>query len=240
MREVRHFPTGAWGCAGANGIWQIPLLLTSLRLVLAPLLVVLGFAWPSPAIMGVILVAAFLSDVCDGVIARRLGVAVPGLRRLDSAADTLFYIAVAVVAWHLYPAVIVSRVTPLLALGTLESRTLPVRLIQVPPRGQLPHVVREALRSGAVRRCFSLLARGSDDATLTVAVYCGFCRILAGLLISVAAAGNGGRTCRVCSTRFARRHRAATAAAVALGDTIDTGTQAPGLPRDSYVSRRSG
>lgn len=52
--------------------------------------------------MGAMLSAAFLSDVFEGVIARRLGIATPGLRRLDSAADTLFFVAVAIVAWRLY------------------------------------------------------------------------------------------------------------------------------------------
>lgn len=168
----------------SNGIRQIPLLLTSLRLVLAPLLVVLGFAWPSPAIMGVILVAAFLSDVCDGVIARRLGVAVPGLRRLDSAADTLFYIAVAIVAWHLYPAAIVSRVTPLLALGTLEVARYLFDWYKF--RREASYHMWSAKLFGLALfvGCFSLLARGSDDATLTVAVYCGILSDLEGLLIS--------------------------------------------------------
>jgi CDP-diacylglycerol--glycerol-3-phosphate 3-phosphatidyltransferase len=37
------------------------------------------------------LVAALLSDYFDGVIARRLRVATPGLRRLDSITDSIFY-----------------------------------------------------------------------------------------------------------------------------------------------------
>ena len=42
---------------------------------------------------GVCLILAFLSDVFDGILARRLNVATPGLRRLDSIADSTFYVA---------------------------------------------------------------------------------------------------------------------------------------------------
>ena len=38
----------------------------------------------------------------DGVVARRSGTATPGLRRLDSTVDTIFYLAIAVAAWTLH------------------------------------------------------------------------------------------------------------------------------------------
>ena len=49
------------------------------------------------------LTIAFFSDVFDGVIARRLGIATPTLRRLDSVADSLFYAAALFAAWYLHP-----------------------------------------------------------------------------------------------------------------------------------------
>lgn len=52
----------------------IPLFLTALRAALAPVVVLLAISRPSRAAFGVCLVAAFLSDVFDGVIARRLGI----------------------------------------------------------------------------------------------------------------------------------------------------------------------
>ena len=42
------------------------------------------------------MVAAFLSDVLDGVIARRTGTATPALRYADTIVDTIFYVAAAV------------------------------------------------------------------------------------------------------------------------------------------------
>jgi CDP-diacylglycerol--glycerol-3-phosphate 3-phosphatidyltransferase len=87
----------------------LPLGLTLLRLGLAPLVVAIARAGGSPAGMGVCLTAAFLSDVYDGVLARRLGVATPTLRRLDSAADVAFYAGVIVAAATTRPALMVTN-----------------------------------------------------------------------------------------------------------------------------------
>lgn len=98
----------------------IPLSLTVLRLILAPLVLALAAYAPSPAGFAACLIAALLSDIFDGVIARRLGVATPGLRRLDSIADTLFYAACIGAAWLLHPRTLVARAAPLLMLLGLE------------------------------------------------------------------------------------------------------------------------
>ncbi len=99
---------------------NLPLLLTSLRALLAPVLVILALYDPNPRAFGICLVLGFLSDIFDGVIARKLGIATPTLRRLDSIADTLFYIAATFAVWHLDRHVIVDHVGAFLALGALE------------------------------------------------------------------------------------------------------------------------
>ncbi len=168
----------------SSAIRYIPVLLTSLRLALSPVLLVLGFAWPSRPAMGAIVVAAFLSDVFDGVIARRLGIATAGLRRLDSAADTVFYLAVAAVAWHLYPRAIAARVMPLAVLGTLEVARYLLDWCKF--RREASYHMWSAKLFGLALfvSCFSLLALGADGAMLTVAIYCGILSDLEGLLIS--------------------------------------------------------
>lgn len=100
---------------------QVPLALTALRALLAPVVVALALAWPAPWAFGVCLVAAFVSDVFDGIVARRLGVATPSLRRLDSVADTIFYVAALFAAWHLHAAVIREHAFALLLLLLLEA-----------------------------------------------------------------------------------------------------------------------
>lgn len=94
------------------------LALTQLRLALAPLVVALALRGaPGVALAGLLLLG-FLSDVFDGVVARRAGVPTAGLRRLDSAVDTVFYLAVAYAAWRLHPAPLRAYAAPIgLLLG---------------------------------------------------------------------------------------------------------------------------
>lgn len=78
---------------------RIVVALTSLRLALGPAMLLLNLAGAgAPWLVGA-LVAGFLSDVFDGVVARRGGVSTAGLRRFDSRTDTAFYLCVIVVAW---------------------------------------------------------------------------------------------------------------------------------------------
>jgi phosphatidylglycerophosphate synthase len=98
----------------------VPLSLTALRALLAPVMVALALLDPDPRAFGVCLVIGFLSDIFDGIVARKLGIATPALRRLDSGADTLFYIGVTFAAWHLYPQVILDHYRAALLLGALE------------------------------------------------------------------------------------------------------------------------
>jgi len=97
-----------------------PLLLTALRAALAPVMVLLAWYYPRPLVFGVCLTLAFLSDVFDGILARRLKVATPGLRRFDSIADSVFYVATLLGAWHLHATELRRYLPALLALILIE------------------------------------------------------------------------------------------------------------------------
>jgi phosphatidylglycerophosphate synthase len=72
-----------------------PELLIAFRAACAPLIFVLAcFGFPGP-LLAAVLGAGFLSDVFDGVIARRLGLATAGIRRADTLVDTFFYVSAA-------------------------------------------------------------------------------------------------------------------------------------------------
>jgi CDP-diacylglycerol--glycerol-3-phosphate 3-phosphatidyltransferase len=103
-----------------NLLLRIPLFLTLLRAALAPVMIAIALTSHSPAGFGICLVAAFLSDIYDGKIARRFGIAAPGLRRLDSIADSLFYIAATYCVWSLHRDVITNNLVALLCLLALE------------------------------------------------------------------------------------------------------------------------
>ena len=98
---------------------RLPLALTLLRLALAPVMAALS-SKPHPVLFGLILAAAFLSDIFDGVLARRLGVATAFLRRLDSAVDIIFYLGVGWALWRLRPDAVQAHFGLLGAVVALE------------------------------------------------------------------------------------------------------------------------
>ena len=162
----------------------VPLGLTGLRACLAPVLVILALYYPSRLLFGACLVVAFLSDVFDGIIARRLGVATPGLRRLDSAADTLFYLAAAFAIWHLYPQAITARTTPLVILVALELSRYLADAVKFGREASYHMWSAKVFGLALFAGCFSLLALGRDGAALSLAVGLGIVSDLEGLLIT--------------------------------------------------------
>jgi CDP-diacylglycerol--glycerol-3-phosphate 3-phosphatidyltransferase len=86
--------------------------LTTLRLLLAPVLVWLVYANAPGIAFSVVILVAFVSDYFDGVIARRVGVASAELRHFDSRADLVFYATAAWAVWRLHPEVVRSIAIP--------------------------------------------------------------------------------------------------------------------------------
>lgn len=163
----------------------LPLLLTLSRAALAPVVVLLAILHPSRTGFGLCLVAAFLSDVFDGILARRLGVATPALRRLDSVVDSIFYVAATFAAWHLYPAAITHRLAPLGTLVFLEITRYAVDAVKF-RREASYHMWSSKLWGVALFLAFySLLALGSDGIFLSAAVFLGIAADLEGLAISL-------------------------------------------------------
>jgi phosphatidylglycerophosphate synthase len=140
---------------------------------------------PSHSAFALCLVTAFLSDVFDGIIARRLGVATPNLRRLDSIADTLFYIAATIAVWHLHPSAVIDRWVPLALLAALELCRYAFDFIKF-KREASYHMWSSKLWGIALfAGFFSLLALGSDSVFVDIAIYVGIIADVEGLAISV-------------------------------------------------------
>jgi CDP-diacylglycerol--glycerol-3-phosphate 3-phosphatidyltransferase len=163
---------------------RVPLALTLLRALLAPVMVLLALAWPSPAAFGACLVAAFLSDVFDGVIARRLGVATPGLRRLDSIADSIFYVAALFAAWHLHASALRDHAVALLVLGALEAARYVVDLRKFGKEASY-HMWTSKLWGLALFAGFlALLVFGEERFFVAAAIWVGVVADVEGLAIS--------------------------------------------------------
>jgi phosphatidylglycerophosphate synthase len=73
-----------------------PQILIAFRAGCAPAIFVLACFRFRGAILAAVLAAAFLSDVLDGMLARRTGQATPSLRYADTIVDTIFYVAAAI------------------------------------------------------------------------------------------------------------------------------------------------
>jgi CDP-diacylglycerol--glycerol-3-phosphate 3-phosphatidyltransferase len=78
---------------------KVPAILIGVRVCLGPLLFIFAKnGYSSAWILGTLLVA-MLSDIFDGVIARRLGIVTAKLRVADSRADAWFFICVGAAVW---------------------------------------------------------------------------------------------------------------------------------------------
>lgn len=77
-----------------------------LRLLLAPVLVWMVYTEAPGGAFALVILAAFVSDYFDGVVARRVGVASAELRHFDSRADLVFYATAAWVVWRIHPGVV--------------------------------------------------------------------------------------------------------------------------------------
>ena len=73
----------------------IPWAMVVFRAIAGAIIPLLAWKLPSPELwLGLLATAGFLSDVYDGILARRWGTATAPLRLADSAIDTLFYLGI--------------------------------------------------------------------------------------------------------------------------------------------------
>jgi phosphatidylglycerophosphate synthase len=114
---------------------SVPWMLVGLRFIIAPLLLLDAINGKTGILFILGYITAVISDIFDGIIARRLGVSTAKLRQADSWADISLYLCIALSAWLVYPAVILTFQTPLLIAITLQLTLFAVSLIKF---GKLP------------------------------------------------------------------------------------------------------
>ncbi|SUJ27387.1 CDP-alcohol phosphatidyltransferase [Sphingobacterium spiritivorum] len=104
---------------------QIPELLIWSRLLMGLILIVMSMLHISDyeAYAITLLTLGLLSDVFDGIIARRLQVSTERLRRLDSGVDQVFFISVAVSTYIHCPGFFHQNSTALIILIAAEALT---------------------------------------------------------------------------------------------------------------------
>jgi CDP-diacylglycerol--glycerol-3-phosphate 3-phosphatidyltransferase len=163
---------------------KIPLLLTLLRALLAPVMLAMAIVYPNKLLFGVCLIVAFLSDVFDGIIARHLNIATANLRRLDSMADSIFYAAATLAAWLLYPEVIRQHWGALSILLILEMVRYIFDLVKFRREASYHMWSSKIWGIFLFVGFFSLLAVGHTGVIVTLPIYIGIIADLEGLFIS--------------------------------------------------------
>jgi len=87
---------------------NIPISLILFRLLLAP--IILGLAYfvgeESKPLILILMYLGLISDIFDGIIARKQNISSPKLRRMDSQTDMVFWLSIGFSTWILYPTLI--------------------------------------------------------------------------------------------------------------------------------------
>ncbi|NJO87674.1 MAG: hypothetical protein HC831_00945 [Chloroflexia bacterium] len=84
---------------------NIPIALILFRLLLAPIILTLAFIVGEHAkiLIIILMYLGLISDIADGIIARKQKLSSAKLRRMDSQADMIFWLAIGFSTWVLFP-----------------------------------------------------------------------------------------------------------------------------------------
>ncbi|MGB3491531.1 MAG: CDP-alcohol phosphatidyltransferase family protein [Elainellaceae cyanobacterium] len=151
----------------------IPVSLVMLRCAIAPFL--LWDAWDghvSPLFLvgyGV----AVVSDIFDGIIARRLGVSTEKLRTADSWADRWLYVCVAIAAWLTHADVIRAFQWPLLTVVGLQALWWVVNLAKYGRPASYHTYSAKAWGLSLIAMAIALFGYGTGGLALWIAVVLG-------------------------------------------------------------------
>jgi phosphatidylglycerophosphate synthase len=101
---------------------QLPYLLTYSRLVIALYFILLAVCKPlqNPLSVAVFLIVAVLTDIFDGVLARKFKIYSVKLRKLDSRVDTLLWFTLLLVVMAIFPAFIKEHMVQIMWLVAAE------------------------------------------------------------------------------------------------------------------------
>lgn len=104
---------------------KIPQLLIIFRLLLGPIMIFLTYKFGNEIRkeLIILLFLGLLSDISDGIIARKLGTSSEKLRRMDSQTDLVFWLCVAWCSWLLNPEIVLASKYSILLIFIMEALT---------------------------------------------------------------------------------------------------------------------
>jgi phosphatidylglycerophosphate synthase len=101
----------------------LPLAMIIFRFLCAPAIILISFYFGqsgSPAII-ILMYLGLVSDILDGIIARKYNATSELLRRLDSQADLVFWLSIGISAWLLHPEIIAANNEWIIMLFIFEA-----------------------------------------------------------------------------------------------------------------------
>ncbi|WP_405377880.1 CDP-alcohol phosphatidyltransferase family protein [Nonlabens sp. Asnod3-A02] len=111
---------------------NIPKVLILFRLLLAP--IILGLAYfigdDSKITIVVLMYLGLISDILDGIVARKQGVSSTSLRRMDSQTDMVFWLSIGFATWILYPQLIANNYVSIYVILAMEVACYVISLVK--------------------------------------------------------------------------------------------------------------
>jgi CDP-diacylglycerol--glycerol-3-phosphate 3-phosphatidyltransferase len=104
---------------------KVPLLLILLRLLLGPIMIWIAYSNSKSVrvILVCLMIVGLLSDVFDGIIARKTGTSSEKIRRMDSQTDLIFWLCVCWCSWILNPEIIIDNKYSIILIFIMEALT---------------------------------------------------------------------------------------------------------------------
>jgi len=111
---------------------NIPTALILFRFLLAP--VILGLAifigGDSKPLILLLMYLGLISDILDGIIARRKNISSAKLRRMDSQTDMIFWLSIGFATWILYPGLIADNSIAIWAILAMEVSVYAISILK--------------------------------------------------------------------------------------------------------------
>ncbi|MDE2127193.1 MAG: CDP-alcohol phosphatidyltransferase family protein [Armatimonadetes bacterium] len=182
--RIEQLTLTAWARTTSRTLkYGSPMALIALRALLGP---AIRFGctsrWPG-WLLGACALTACLTDIFDGVIARRLGVATDRLRMADSIVDGEYYLFVAWGIWLADQSVLQPYTPALLALFAVQTASYVFSWLRLRRIGGLHAYSAKVWGLSLCAASIWLLAFRSPGIWLTLMIFCGFLSNLDGILI---------------------------------------------------------
>ncbi len=110
----------------------IPISLILFRLILAPIIIALAYFIGEDAKITIVILMylGLISDILDGIIARKLNISSAKLRRMDSQTDMLFWLSIGFATWIQHPKLIADNSIVIYTILGMEFACYLISLIK--------------------------------------------------------------------------------------------------------------